>query len=241
MISFLARLQAETVARTGFAASGGPWEFNLRDLLRWCELVAADCSGCDAACRAMADGDGHEPQYPRDPCDSAAAHHGHMLFTQRLRTAEDRARVGALLSQTWPGHGGAPAASPAVHLTPQVLRVGRAEVARSRAPRMGGAASQPLLALLPSKGRDLEGLARAVGAGWMGLVVGPAGAGKTALIRTLAELAGRDLTELSLTEGTDTSDLLGGFEQLEPMRRVQVRIGAAPWAVLQPDPSCCAC
>ncbi|RMZ52645.1 hypothetical protein APUTEX25_000764 [Auxenochlorella protothecoides] len=225
MISFLARLQAETVARTGFAASGGPWEFNLRDLLRWCELVAADCSGCDAACRAMADGDGHEPQYPRDPCDSAAAHHGHMLFTQRLRTAEDRARVGALLSQTWPGHGGAPAASPAVHLTPQVLRVGRAEVARSRAPRMGGAASQPLLALLPSKGRDLEGLARAVGAGWMGLVVGPAGAGKTALIRTLAELAGRDLTELSLTEGTDTSDLLGGFEQLEPMRRVQGAVG----------------
>ncbi len=47
-------------------------------------------------------------------------------------------------------------------------------------------------------------------------------AGKTSVARTLAGLAGQELVELALNGGTDTSDLLGGFEQLEPGRRLQV-------------------
>ena len=42
------------------------------------------------------------------------------------------------------------------------------------------------------------------------------------MARTLAGLAGQELVELALNGGTDTSDLLGGFEQLEPGRRLQV-------------------
>ena len=48
------------------------------------------------------------------------------------------------------------------------------------------------------------------------------GAGKTSLVRLAAALAGQPLVELALSAGTDTADLLGGFEQLEPLRRVQV-------------------
>ena len=47
-------------------------------------------------------------------------------------------------------------------------------------------------------------------------------AGKTAVARTVAGLAGQELVEVALSGGTDTSDLLGGFEQLEPSRRLQV-------------------
>ena len=53
------------------------------------------------------------------------------------------------------------------------------------------------------------------------LVGGPA-TGKTALARTVAALARRPLLELTLTAGSDTSDLLGSFEQQEPGRQVQV-------------------
>ena len=42
------------------------------------------------------------------------------------------------------------------------------------------------------------------------------------MARTVAGLAGQELVELALSGGTDTSDLLGGFEQLEPSRRLQV-------------------
>ena len=42
------------------------------------------------------------------------------------------------------------------------------------------------------------------------------------MARTVAGLAGQELVEMALSGGTDTSDLLGGFEQLEPRRRLQV-------------------
>lgn len=53
-------------------------------------------------------------------------------------------------------------------------------------------------------------------------MAGSAGVGKTSLVRMAALLAGRKLTEIALTGGTDTADLLGGFEQLEAKRKVQV-------------------
>lgn len=57
----------------------------------------------------------------------------------------------------------------------------------------------------------------------MCLLVGPASSGKTAIIRNLSLMCGCNLIELPLTSGTDTSDLLGGFEQVEPQRKIQVR------------------
>ena len=61
-------------------------------------------------------------------------------------------------------------------------------------------------------------------------------AGKTSLVRLAAALAGQPLVELALSAGTDTADLLGGFEQLEPLRRVQVDpdvlLDVAPWRCL---------
>ena len=57
---------------------------------------------------------------------------------------------------------------------------------------------------------------------YLGLMLCRLSAGKASLARTLAGLAGQELVELALNGGTDTSDLLGGFEQLEPGRRLQV-------------------
>jgi midasin (ATPase involved in ribosome maturation) len=37
-------------------------------------------------------------------------------------------------------------------------------------------------------------------------------------------VVGQKLVEVALTSSTDTSDLLGGFEQLEPRRQLQVNV-----------------
>lgn len=107
------------------------------------------------------------------------------------------------------------------------------QVGWARLPRTGPTAAGALngdsdeaglaapLALLPSQLPVLESLAECAARGWMCLLVGPAAGGKTAVVRSLAALAGQPLLELSLTSGTDTGDLLGGFEQVEPARRVQ--------------------
>ena len=48
-------------------------------------------------------------------------------------------------------------------------------------------------------------------------------AGKTSIVRALALLCNQPLVELALTAGSDTSDILGGFEQIEAARRIQVQ------------------
>lgn len=39
MVSFNCRLEREVVARREWGQQGAPWEFNLRDLLRWCKAL----------------------------------------------------------------------------------------------------------------------------------------------------------------------------------------------------------
>lgn len=39
MVAFVGLLQEKTGPGKGIGAVGGPWEFNLRDVLRWCQLV----------------------------------------------------------------------------------------------------------------------------------------------------------------------------------------------------------
>ena len=41
MIAFLAALHHGANVQRSFGTAGGPWEFNLRDLLRWCQLAEA--------------------------------------------------------------------------------------------------------------------------------------------------------------------------------------------------------
>jgi len=41
MIAFLAALHEGANVQRSFGTAGGPWEFNLRDLLRWCQLAEA--------------------------------------------------------------------------------------------------------------------------------------------------------------------------------------------------------
>ena len=39
MIQFLEKLHVAANIDRSFGSIGGPWEFNLRDLLRWCQLL----------------------------------------------------------------------------------------------------------------------------------------------------------------------------------------------------------
>ncbi|GLI68780.1 hypothetical protein VaNZ11_013272, partial [Volvox africanus] len=227
-----------------FATAGGPWEFNLRDLLRWCELVEGSVSatlpqGAGSLCAAedMDTDAGVEAGFTRKlkggaeveaaAFDAAAEHFAQMLFSHRLRSIEDRAKLIRLFAAVW----GSPPAGwhqqPPVLMSPGTVVVGRATVPRGGTSAAAAAMSQATsaasaeLQLLPWSLPLLESLLQALSRGWMALLVGGPGSGKTALARSAATLCGRRLLEISLTSGTDTSDLLGSFEQLEPERRVQ--------------------
>jgi midasin (ATPase involved in ribosome maturation) len=83
------------------------------------------------------------------------------------------------------------------------------------------------LQLLPEALPYLESASHALAAGWMVVLVGPRAVGKTSLARLLALLADTPLHELTLTASSDTSDLLGGFEQMDVVRQVRALSHAA--------------
>jgi midasin len=209
-----------------FAAAGGPWEFNLRDLLRWCELAAAAAEAAPAAGGAaggsamdveMADGSAAAEAEPVGEAgwearlQAAALHYARMLFAQRLRTAGDRRHVEDLLARVFGpeaavgGSGAAP--RPSLLLSPELLVAGQARVARAGGGGGGGEVSEaagraaPELALLPAQLPLLESMAQCVQRGWMCLLVGPGAAGKTSAARCLAALCGRRLLEVPMTNG----------------------------------------
>lgn len=58
-------------------------------------------------------------------------------------------------------------------------------------------------------------LAAAIQLKWPICLIGSHATGKTSIIRNLAKMYGKTLVEIALTEGTDSSDFLGAFEQLD--------------------------
>ena len=60
----------------------------------------------------------------------------------------------------------------------------------------------------------LESLMKCVEMGWMSILVGPTASGKTSLVRLLALLTGHRLRVMAMNSAMDTTELLGGFEQV---------------------------
>ncbi|CAG8763958.1 4994_t:CDS:1, partial [Acaulospora colombiana] len=67
-------------------------------------------------------------------------------------------------------------------------------------------------------------LMKCVEVNWMAILTGPEATGKTSLVRLLAKLTGNKLEEFSMNSSVDTTELLGGFEQLELSRHRQMVI-----------------
>ena len=175
-----------------FAISGRPWEFNLRDVFRWCELMRA-----------------HQRAGCWEPGQFIP-----VLYSLRLRTPSDRDK----LADLYASHFGAPLSarrSIPFRVTPQMLQVGGATLQRTARRELNSSSAL----ILPGLLSPLEALMYCVRMGWMGIVVGPPAVGKTNLIRVLASYTGNRLREVAMTSDTDTTDLLGCFEQVDVQRK----------------------
>lgn len=210
--------------RRTFGTTGAPWEFNLRDLLRWCELV-----------------DGEEVE-----AEAAAVHYARMLFVDRFRTPADRAAAHAALAAAWPPAGIAPAASnAAVSVTPTLLRVGAAVLPRSGIRGSAAAAATavaashaaatraPAAMLAAAAGPAMEWAAVAAQRGWMVLLTTDDVPRAAHAVRTLARHCAQPLAEIPLTPSSDTSDLLGCFEQMHVARATRAAASALHSAALE--------
>ncbi|KAK3846925.1 MAG: hypothetical protein J3R72DRAFT_519841 [Linnemannia gamsii] len=195
MIDFNYQMFEETMVKLSFGRKGSPWEFNLRDVFRWMELMTLPDHGLG---------------YNHDPSE-----HFDLIYLQRMRTEEDRIATTALFEKVF-GQPYTRSKSPYYHLDDKHMQVGH-----SLLPRRHGDTSNVLgkdLHLLQSLLAPLEGLMKCVEVNWMAILTGPASSGKTSIVRLLANLTGNKLEEFSMNSGVDTMELLGGFEQVDVAR-----------------------
>ncbi|KAF9575027.1 AAA ATPase midasin [Mortierella alpina] len=195
MIEFNYQMFEETMVKLSFGRKGSPWEFNLRDVFRWMELMTLPDHGL---------GFNHDP-----------SEHFDLIYLQRMRTEEDRSATTALFEKVF-GQPYTRTKAPYYHLDDNHIQVGH-----SLLPRRHGDTSNVLgkdLHLLQSLLAPLEGLMKCVEVNWMAILTGPSSSGKTSIVRLLANLTGNKLEEFSMNSGVDTMEILGGFEQVDIAR-----------------------
>uniref|UniRef100_A0A674DWW2 Midasin n=1 Tax=Salmo trutta TaxID=8032 RepID=A0A674DWW2_SALTR len=193
MVQFNNRLVLDVSVERKWGQKGGPWEFNLRDMFRWCQLMQTDQS----------------------PGFFNPGQHVGLVYADRMRTKADKAQVLSVFRKVFGEDFEPYTGSRQFHITPLNLQVGFSVLQRS-----GGSpvALDPPLSITHQALRPLESLMKCVEMGWMAVLVGPTASGKTSLVRLLALLTGHRLRVMAMNSAMDTTELLGGFEQVDIVR-----------------------
>lgn len=187
MVEFNCKLQDEVIAKRSFAVQGSPWEFNLRDIMRWISLLK-DTPGGQA-----------EPW-----------HYANTIYAARFRKSSDRQRFYELFSTVF----GIKDLEAKLHarciVNPSHVYCGNSLLKRNqRALALSG--SQ----FFAPHHLSTEAALACFAHNWLLIVTGSESSGKSNFVRALASMAGQMLQELNMTTNSDISDLIGGFEQTD--------------------------
>lgn len=196
LVQYVTDLGELTRMSQGTLSSGGPWEFNLRDMLRWLHLLDAQQNSILVG--QLADYLG-------------------ILFLQRFRSHAD---VAMILNRLPLLEGTGNHSHSTFHNLSQLSYQCGLGLLR----RHGKYQSQSASGFGQTLG-ILESLVLCVQHNWPCLLVGPSGSGKSAAIRYLGSLTGADVVELPLNSDMDTMDLVGGYEQVNTRRLTSEFLG----------------
>ena len=198
MVDINCGIQQDVVEMNMYGQQGSPWEFNLRDVFRWCQLLTAKGS---------------------DVTSSSAAKYADILYTQRLRTAQDR----LLVKKRFDEHLGADA----TYKSPSRLTVSETQVI------VGTTVIQRNLDALtwsdtPTQDSEpnisqslfppMEAVASCIKMNWACLLVGSSSCGKNTILKVLGDACNVHVETLAMSSSTDVTELIGCFEQTDSMK-----------------------
>ncbi|KAI8971571.1 P-loop containing nucleoside triphosphate hydrolase protein [Mycotypha africana] len=206
MIEFNNRIYEETMVRCSFGRKGSPWEFNLRDVFRWLELMQKD-----------------QVYSPAEYLD--------IIYLQRMRTCEDRVKIVNLFESVFDEKYDY-SAQPSYSVTTDSFNVGHSRLARKEM-SVSSDTSEQENHILQTFLSPLEALMKCVELSWMAIINGPSACGKTSLVRLLSKITGNHLEEFAMNNSVDTMELLGGFEQVDLNRHRQVIVETLRQMVVQ--------
>ncbi|TYZ63967.1 hypothetical protein PybrP1_004209 [[Pythium] brassicae (nom. inval.)] len=199
MIAFNSTVHDDTMVACKYGRMGAPWEFNLRDVFRFCELLER---------QQIASGSPEELQ--------ALSYLVNFIYVERMRSARDRAAISIRFEEFF-GVKPMDLRNVSLRVSEDQVAIGSAVLARSGRLRVQRV-SPPLFNFLL---KPMEALVHCVNMNWPALLVGPPASGKTSAVRLLAALSGNTLHELGMSAGTDATELLGCFEQVDVGRKAR--------------------
>ncbi|KAE9368077.1 P-loop containing nucleoside triphosphate hydrolase protein, partial [Stipitochalara longipes BDJ] len=187
---FVSKLEQEIVHKRRFGSQGGPWEFNLRDILRWLQLLTSTAPLLAAA---------------------TASDFLNLIFRQRFRTRKDRLEVDKIFAAAFGSD--VPFRHFFHNISLSAYQVGLAYLPRDLL-------FQPLHLPAVNTNRlpEIESVMMCIQQNLPCILVGPSGCGKTTILQHIAATAGKPLVVFPLNADIDTMDLVGGFEQVDPLR-----------------------
>ncbi|KAJ8918423.1 hypothetical protein NQ315_008120 [Exocentrus adspersus] len=194
MIDFNTAIVNELDSHT-FGNKGAPWECNLRDLTRWCEAVIYQYNS---------NPDLRKKYQPESVVQ--------FIYEDRMRTFSDKERVRTIFQTVFQKR--VRGTGLVLYVNKQNVHIGDVSLERQSSGVNVNVLKQDRTCLvLRSQLQTLRSLAYCVNLNWMSILVGSSGCGKSSVVKTLANLAGKTLKTLPVTSAMDTTDILGGFEQ----------------------------
>ncbi|XP_012135538.2 midasin [Megachile rotundata] len=191
MIQFNEELSSQVGITWGHL--GSPWEMNLRDVTRWCEITMSASE--------------RNPSKTFNPGNGAK-----LIYVDRMRTHEDKNNVIEIYNSIF-SQDKYPLPNPEfpIHITREKVFLGDEILDRSDS----AVYEDDDLLLLREQKTVVRSLAQCVNMNWMTILVGGSGTGKSSLVHLLANLAGQKLKSVVINSAMDTTEILGGFEQTD--------------------------
>lgn len=196
MITFMASLEEQVVTKKAWGTYGGPWEFNLRDTMRWLALYNSK----------------HNLESKQD---ASLSDFLKMIVCQRFRTLEDRENAVKLFEGIF---GPQNIKDSYYSLGPDYVQSGGSVIKRNDLIQFSNSTDKVSYVPLQTNFDVLESAIRSVNENIPLILTGPTNSGKTETIRFLANVVGVKLVEFAMNSDVDSMDILGGYEQVDLTR-----------------------
>ncbi|KAF4033085.1 ATPase family associated domain-containing protein 5 [Phytophthora infestans] len=200
IIGFNRAVHEDTMVSCKYGRLGAPWEFNLRDVFRFCDLLKQQAQ--------LAGNAEHRLQ--------ALSYYVNFIYVERMRSARDRELISRRFEEFF-GVRPMDLSAVSLRMSANFVEIGSAVLERQQEMPIGRVAPPVFNFLL----KPMEALAHCVNMSWPALLVGSPASGKTSSVRLLAALSGNTLHELGMSAGTDATELLGCFEQVDVGRKLR--------------------
>ncbi|KAL1494716.1 hypothetical protein ABEB36_010268 [Hypothenemus hampei] len=187
-----------------FGNKGAPWECNLRDLTRWCQATLYHFNNTLST-------------NEKKLCPEYTAQ---LIYVDRMRNFTDKRKVKEIFEEVM--HCSIKNSNHLTYIEKNYIHLGDIKLKREQDEINDHVLNQENGQLiLRNQLRVLRSLTYCINQHWMAILVGNSGVGKSAVVKTLADLAGKTLKTLPVTSAMDTTDILGGFEQTTYTRHLE--------------------